>query len=126
MSKKFRFTLCFHKQYVQRAQALLKSASKHLYHINISLQRQLSWKESLLLTCQILGLLVNILAADDKHPVLKRNNLTIPIQTELSQKRKTFSQIFAAFLKARLNFKYFQENMTPIDFVLQILRTLKT
>ena len=61
------------------------------------------------MTCQILGLLVNILAADEKHPVLKRNNLTILTQTELSQKRKTFSQFFAVFLKSSLNFKCFQE-----------------
>ena len=61
------------------------------------------------MTCQILGLLDNILAADDKHPVLKRDNLTIPIQMELSQKRKTFSQFFAALLNSRLNSKCFQE-----------------
>ena len=61
------------------------------------------------MTDQILGLLFNTLAADDKHPVPKRDTLTIPIQMELSQKRKTFSQFFAPFLKFRLNFKCFQE-----------------
>ena len=64
-------------------------------------------KESLLLTWQILGLLVNTLAADEKYPVLNRDNLTIPIQMQLSEKQKKFSEFFAAFLKRILNFEHF-------------------
>ena len=45
-------------------------------------------KKSLLLICQILGLLVNTLAGDEKYPVLHTDNLTIPIQMKLSQKEK--------------------------------------
>ena len=101
MSKKSRFRGCFDKQYGKRAQALLKSASQHLYHIHRSLPRKLSWKKSLLLTCQILGLLVNTSAADEKYPLLKRDSLTITFQMQLSQKQKTFSESFAAFLKFR-------------------------
>ena len=107
MTKKSRFRGTFHKKRGKRAQALLKSASQHLYHIHRSLPRKLSWKKSLLLTCKILGLLVNTLAADEKYPVLNRDNLTIPIQMQLSEKQKTFSIIFTAFLKCRLNFQYF-------------------
>ena len=70
----------------------------------------MGWKKSPLLTCQILGLLVNTLAADKRYPVLNRDNLTIPIQMQLSQKQKTFSQIFAAFLKSRLDFEHFERN----------------
>ena len=116
MSKKSRFRGCFDKQYGKRAQALLKSASQHLYHIHRSLPRKLSWKKSLLLTCQILGLLVNTLAADEKYPVLNRENLTIPIQMQLSQKQKTFSQFFAAFLKSTLNFEHFEKKDDPHRF----------
>ena len=108
MSKKSRFRECFDKQYGKRGQTLLKSASQHLYHIHWSLARKLCSKKSLLLTCQILGLLVNTLAADEKYPVLNRDNLTIPIQMQLSQKQKTFSNFYAAFLKSRLNFKDFE------------------
>ena len=39
-----------------------------------------SLKKSFLLTCKIIGLLVNILAADEKYLVLHRDILTIPIQ----------------------------------------------
>ena len=81
--------------------------------------RQLSWKKSLLLTHQISGLLVNTLASDDKYPVLNRNNLTRPIQMQLSQKQKTFSQFFSSFSKSRLN------KVTLIDFSLLMLRIPK-
>ena len=71
---------------------------------------QLTWKKSLLLTCQILGLLVNTLASDEKSPLLKRDNLTTPIQMQLSLKHKDFSVFFAPYLKFRINFKYFGKN----------------
>ena len=64
MSKKSRFRGCFEKQYGKRAQALLKYLSQTLYHIHQSLPSKLSSKKSLLLTCKILELLVNTLAAD--------------------------------------------------------------
>ena len=99
MSKTALFRGPFDKQHGKRAQALLKSASQHHYHIHRSLLNKLSLKKSLLLTCKILGLLVNTLAADEKYPVLNRDNLTIPIQMQLSQKQKTFLQFFTAFLK---------------------------
>ena len=66
-------------------------------------------KKSLLLTWKILGLLVNTLAPDEKYPVLNRDNLTIPIQMQLSQKQKTFSQFLAIFLKSKLNLEYFRK-----------------
>ena len=71
---------------------------------------------SLSLTCQILGLLANTFAADENYPVLNRDNLTISIQIQLSQKQKTFSQFFAVFLKFTLNFKYFETTYHPHRF----------
>ena len=62
------------------------------------------------MTCQILGLLVNTLPADEKYLVLNRDNLTIPIEKQLSQKQDTFSRLFAVFLKSRVNFQYFEKN----------------
>ena len=56
-----------------------------------------------------LGTACNTLAADGKYPVLNRDNLTIPIQMQLSQKRNTFSQFVATFWKFRLHFKYFEK-----------------
>ena len=56
-----------------------------------------------------LGNLVNTLAADEKYHVLNTENLTIPIQMQLSQKQKTFSQFSATFSKSSLNFKHFEK-----------------
>ena len=52
---------------------------------------------------------VNTLAADEKYLVLNRDNLTIPIQMQLSQKQKNFDEFFGAFLKSRLNFEYIEK-----------------
>ena len=108
MSEKFSFRGCFDKQYGKHAQTQLNSASQHLYHVYWSLARKFCSKKSLLLTCQILGLLVNTLAADEKYLVLHRDNLTIPVQMQLSEKQKTLAQFFAPFLKPILSFKHFE------------------
>ena len=89
--KKSSFRVPLDKQHRRRPQALVKSASQDLFHIIWSLPSRLNWKKSLLLICKILGLLVNTLAADEKYPVLNRDNLTILIQMQLSEKEKTFS-----------------------------------
>ena len=125
MSKKTRFREPFDKQHAKPAQALLKSAWQHLYYIHWLLPCQLRWKKSLFLTCQILGLLVNTLAADEKYPLLKRDNLTIPIQMQYSQKEETSTLFSAAFLKSRWNLEHFDKRDALIDFVIFKLRTLK-
>ena len=125
MSKTSCFRGPFDKQYGKRAEPLFKSAWQHHYQIYWSLPSQLRWKKSLFFTCQILRLLANTLAADEKYPVLDRDNLTIPIQIQLSQKQKTFSQFLCAFLKSLLNFKNFEKKMTPRDFVFPKLLTPK-
>ena len=97
MSKKPRLKEPFEKQHGKRARALLKSASQHLYDMHWSLPSQLSWKKSLFFTCKILGLVVNTIPVDEKYPVLNKENLTIPIQMQLSQKQKTFAQFLSCF-----------------------------
>ena len=116
MSKKSCCRRPFKKQYGKRARALLKSASQHLYQIHWSLAWKLCLKMSLLMICQILGLRVNTLATDEKYPFLNRENLTIPIQMQLSQKKNFFSQFFALFLQSRLNFELFQWKDDPHRF----------
>ena len=49
---------------------------------------------------------VNTLTADDMYSLLKRDNLTQPIRTQLFQKQKAFSRFFLAFLKSTLNFEH--------------------
>ena len=76
----------------------------------------MSWKKSLLLTFQILGLPVNTLVANENNPVLNRDNLRIPIQKQLSQKQKIFSQFLAQFLKTKKFFQYFEKEHDPYRF----------
>ena len=125
MSKTSSFRRPFEKPHGKRAQARFKSVSHRLYQIHRSLSRQLSWKKTLLLTCQILGLLVNTLAANEKYPVLNRDNSKIPIQMQLSHKQKFFSAFSAALLKFSWNYERFQKNRTLPAFLFPKLRSLK-
>ena len=66
---------------------------------------------------QILRLFANILATNDKYPDLNRDKLTIPIQMQLSQKKKKyFSRFFTAFFKSGLNVENFGKKYGPYKF----------
>ena len=71
------------------------------------------WKKSLLEIRKIQRLFVNISSADDKHYLINRDILAQPIHMELSEKQKTFSPFFFAFLKSILTFKHFPKNDDP-------------
>ena len=106
MPKKSRFKGSFGKQHGKRAQTLFKFASQHLYIIYCC-------KKSLLVICKISRLFPNTLSTDGKYSLLNRDNLTQPIQMQLSQKEKTFSNFFSAFLKSSLNFDHFLKKDDP-------------
>ena len=63
----------------------------------------------MLVLCKFLRLLVKTLTDDEKYSLLYRENLMQAIQILLSEKRKTFSQFFSAFLKSTVNFEHFQK-----------------
>ena len=69
--------------------------------------RELISKISPLLLYEILPVLVNTLTAYDNYPVQDCQNLPLPIQMQLSKKRKNFWQLFVPFLKSKSNFKHF-------------------
>ena len=56
---------------------------------------------------------INTLRVNDKHFLLERDNLRQPIQIQLSQKQKIFSEFFFAFLKSILNFKHLPKKDDP-------------
>ena len=58
---------------------------------------------------KIIRLFVKTLTVDEKHYLLTRENLTQPIQMQLSQQEKTFFQFFLAFLESILNFKHLRK-----------------
>ena len=63
--------------------------------------------------CKILKVFFNALTVHNKHYLLNRDKLTQPIQQELSQKQKDFTQFFFAFLNSLLNFKYLPKKDDP-------------
>ena len=62
---------------------------------------------------KILRLFVQTLIVEDKHYLLNRDDLTQPIQMQLYQKQKIFSEFFLAFLKSVLNFKHLPKKDDP-------------
>ena len=54
---------------------------------------------SLLAISEILRLFLNRLTVDDKYSLRNSENLRQPIQIELFNKQKTFSEFSASFLK---------------------------
>ena len=71
------------------------------------------WKKSLLVIQKILSLFVNTLTVNDKYYLLNRDNLTQPIQMHLSEKQKTFSQFFFAFIVCILNIQHLPKKDDP-------------
>ena len=68
------------------------------------------WKKSLLVIHKVLRLFANTLIVDHKDYLLNRDNLTQPIQMQLYQEQKIFSEFFLAFLKSILNFTHLPKN----------------
>ena len=62
---------------------------------------------------EILRPFVNTSTVNDNHYLLNRDNLTQPIQIQLSQKQKIFSEFFFPFKKSILNFKHLQKKDEP-------------
>ena len=57
---------------------------------------------------EILQVFVNTLTPDDKYRVQHSENLTLPIQVQLCEKRETLSQFFVPFLYSTSNLKHFE------------------
>ena len=60
---------------------------------------------------EILRPFVNALTADDQYSGSNMQNLPQQVQTPLSQKQKTFSGFFIAFLKCAWNLEHFNKKM---------------
>ena len=66
-------------------------------------------KLSPLVLDEVLRVFVNTLTSHDKYRVQDYENSQLPIQMQLSEKRKTFPQFFVPFLESTLNFKCFEK-----------------
>ena len=79
----------------------------------------MSWKTSLLVTAEILGLFNHTLTTEDKHSIHNKERLTQPTQIYLFKKQKSFVTFFVAFLKSASNFKHFLKRASPRAYVFQ-------
>ena len=57
---------------------------------------------------EILEMFVNTLTVDGKYPVQRCENLQLPIQRQLYEHQKIFSEFFASFLDPRSIFECFE------------------
>ena len=89
MFKKPCFRTLFDGQHANASQTLLKSARKHYYHIFLSLWVKWSWKLSLLVISEILGLFVSTLTADNKRSRRDSKKWPQALQMQLYKKQKT-------------------------------------
>ena len=65
---------------------------------------------------------VNVLTTDDKYSRINMQNLRQQLQTLLSQKQKTFSWFFIAFLKWAWNLEHFRKkDEYPSLFISEII-----
>ena len=69
------------------------------------------------MTHKTLRLFADTLTVDEKHYLFNRDNLRQPIQMQLSEKQKTFSEFVFAFLKSILNFKHLPKKMNLVAYV---------
>ena len=66
----------------------------------------MSWTKSSIVGFEILTLFVTTLTTDDKYSRRNMLNFTQQLEEPLSQKQKTFSGLFLAFLKCALNLEH--------------------
>ena len=69
----------------------------------------MSWAKSTLVCSEILTLFVNTLTTDEKYSRRNMLNFTQQFEPPLSQKQKTFSNFFLAFLKCALYLEHFEK-----------------
>ena len=90
---------------------MLKSARHHYYPLFSSIRGKLSCKKLPSVWYEILRLFVNALTADDQYSGSNMQNLSQQVQTPFSQKQKTLSWFFIAFLKFAWNLEHFKKKM---------------
>ena len=125
LSQEHRFRTGFGSQHVKASQLLPKSPRERFYHVILSFAMKLIWNMSPLLLGEMLRMFVNTLAIDLMYPVQGCENLQLPIQMQLSEKRKTVYEFFVLYLESTSNFKHFEKNMIVTANVYSKFQTVK-
>lgn len=97
MPKRSSFRTLFGSQCVNGSPTLRKSA-RHLFYPSFPpFSEKCSWKTSLLVRSEMLGVIANTLTENHKSSSLKWENLPQAIQVQLFKEPKTFCRNFIAF-----------------------------
>ena len=124
-SKRSCFGTPFANERVNGFQTLLKWVRHNYYPLLSPFRGSVSCKKSPSVRYEILRLFVNALTADDKYSGSNMQNLTQQFQTPLSQKQKTFSGFFIAFLKCAWNLEHFEKKDEYPSLIISKLLMLK-
>ena len=103
------FKTRFGNQRVIGFQTPLKVGRHHYYPFFPRISDKLSLKKTSSLWSKILRLFSNTLTADDKKTCRNMQNFLPQLQALLSEKRKTFSGLYIAFLKCAWNLEIFEK-----------------
>ena len=125
LSQEHRFRTGFGSQHVKASQLLPKSPRERFYHVILSFAMKLIWNMSPLLLGEMLRMFVNTLAIDLMYPVQGCENLQLPIQMQLSEKRTSFSQFFFHFWILNQILNIWKQKMIVIVNVFPKLQTVK-
>ena len=58
---------------------------------------------------EMVGVFLNTFTSDGKYPLEGCGNFQFPFQTQLSEKRESFAEVFVRFLDSTSNFKHFEK-----------------
>ena len=113
----------------------MKPFEKSIHSTILSIWAELREKISFLARFRNLGLLANTFTANNLFWCNDKVNLLLPFQMQLSQKLKTFSEFFIAFLKFTFIFEQLEKNEIYFHFwrfrkkwtlIIQVFRRLLT
>ena len=99
----------FGSQHVNGSQTLLRSAGKHFHTAIPLIWGRTSRKTLVLFRAEVLGQFVNTMTAVCNYFRYNLENLKQQVQTQISLKRKTFSEFFIAYMKSTLNLEDFEK-----------------
>ena len=106
--EKGRFRTRFDSQHAKLSRILAKFPWDHFYHVFSFFWENLISKMSPLVLGKIFGVFFNTLTPDGKYRIQDWENLQLPIQMQLSEKRKTFPEFFVPFQESTSNVKHFE------------------
>ena len=109
LSKKRSLRTLFDTQHLKAFQVLARSPWEGFDHVFSSFSWKLIWGNSPIVLGKILRMFLNAWIAADKDPVQECENLRFPIEMELSEKPKDFSQFLVPFSESSSNFKCFEK-----------------